>query len=89
MTQTPITHVDLYPDFSVMTVADLETLSDQAFTQLEEGPLVEGLLGFYLSLTTEIDHRRAREVPGPDANLPDGARPGTTGSGEQILQAAG
>lgn len=63
MTQPPIVSVDLFADFSAMTDSTLESLCDQAFTQLEDGPVVEGLLAFYLSLQAEIESRQAPSVP--------------------------
>ena len=69
MTQRPITHIDLFPDFSAMTLSALEALCDQAFTQLEDGPLVEGLYAFYLSLTAEIEDRQL-DIPAQTAPLP-------------------
>lgn len=68
MTQRPITHIDLLPDFSAMTLSALEALCDQAFTQLEDGPLVEGLYAFYLSLTAEIEDRQL-DIPAQSASL--------------------
>lgn len=66
MTQRPIVSIDLFPDFSAMTDSTLESLCDQAYTQLEDGPVVEGLLAFYLSLQTEIQDREADAAPGPE-----------------------
>ena len=87
MTQSLILTVDLYPDLSTMTVGDLESLSDQAFTQLEDGPVVEGLLAFYLSLTAEIEDRMALDTSTADDSP---ATPAATAGGEpMILQAAG
>ncbi|MCQ1946688.1 hypothetical protein [Arthrobacter sp. zg-Y1116] len=63
MTQRPIVSIDLFPAFSAMTDSTLESLCDQAFIQLEDGPLVEGLLAFYLSLQAEIRDREAQTVP--------------------------
>ncbi|MCC3279568.1 hypothetical protein LJ754_10445 [Arthrobacter sp. zg-Y40] len=65
MTHNPITHVDLFPEFSTMTDAALESLADQAFSQLEDGPLVEGLFAFYLSLSVEIEDRSAGRTAAP------------------------
>lgn len=59
MTPRPILSVDIFPDFSAMTDSTLESLCDQAFDQLEDGPLVEGLLGFYLSLQSELEDRQS------------------------------
>ncbi|MCC9205086.1 hypothetical protein [Arthrobacter sp. zg-Y769] len=67
MTQPPIVSVDLFPDFSAMTDSTLESLCDQAFTQLEDGPVVEGLLAFYLSLQAEIE---ARQIPSAPLDSP-------------------
>ncbi|MCC9174968.1 hypothetical protein [Arthrobacter sp. zg-Y179] len=66
MTQRPIVSIDLFPDFSAMTDSTLESLCDQAFIQLEDGPVVEGLLAFYLSLQAEIQDREADTGPGPE-----------------------
>ncbi|MCC3290820.1 MULTISPECIES: hypothetical protein [unclassified Arthrobacter] len=63
MTQRPIVSIDLFADFSAMTDSTLESLCDQAFIQLEDGPLVEGLLAFYLSLQAEIQDREAQAAP--------------------------
>ncbi|MDK1327481.1 hypothetical protein [Arthrobacter sp. zg-Y1143] len=65
MTHSPIIHVDLFPDFSTMSTAALESLADQAFTQLDEGPLVEGLFAFYLTLAAEIEDRNTGQVAAP------------------------
>lgn len=86
MTQPLITTVDLYPDFSTMTTGTLESLCNQAFTQLEDGPVVEGLLAFYLSLTAEIEDRLARE---PVVEVPEATPAATAGGESRILQAAG
>ncbi|MCQ1949853.1 MULTISPECIES: hypothetical protein [Arthrobacter] len=66
MTQRPIVSIDLFPDFSAMTDSTLESLCDQAFTQLEDGPVVEGLLAFYLSLQAEIQDREADTARRPE-----------------------
>lgn len=63
MTQRPIVSVDVFPDLSTMTVSTLESLSDQAFIQLEDGPVVEGLLGFYLSVQSELEDRQSPAEP--------------------------
>lgn len=60
MTHAPITHVDLFPDFASMNTGSLEALCDQAFNQLEDGPLIEGLYGFYVSLLAELEERSLR-----------------------------
>ncbi|MCC3293693.1 hypothetical protein LJ756_03560 [Arthrobacter sp. zg-Y411] len=70
MTHAPITHVDLFPDFAAMNTSSLEALCDQAFNQLEEGPLIEGLFGFYLSLSAELEERSMRP-----ADITPGAAP--------------
>ena len=62
MTHAPITHVDLFPDFATMTTGTLEDLCDQVFTQLEDGPLVEGLFAFYLSALAELEDRTSGSV---------------------------
>ena len=66
MTQRPIVSIDLFADFSAMTDSMLESLCDQAFIQLEDGPLVEGLLAFYLSLQGEIQDREADTASRPE-----------------------
>ena len=59
MTRPLIVSIDLIPDFSGMTDSTVESLCDQAFIQLEDGPLVEGLFAYYLSLQAEIEDRQA------------------------------
>ncbi|UWX98347.1 hypothetical protein N2K95_06770 [Arthrobacter zhaoxinii] len=59
MPPRPIISVDIFPDFSAMTDSTLESLCDQVFTQLEDGPIVEGLFAFYLSIQTEIEDRQS------------------------------
>ncbi|MCQ2001145.1 hypothetical protein [Arthrobacter zhaoxinii] len=59
MPPRPIISVDVFPDFSAMTDSTLESLCDQVFTQLEDGPIVEGLFAFYLSIQTEIEDRQS------------------------------
>ena len=86
MTQSQLTTVDLYPDFTTLTTGALESLCDQAFTQLEDGPVVEGLLAFYLSLTAEIEDRLALE---PAVEVPKATPAATAGGESRILQAAG
>ena len=77
MTQRAITHVDLLPDLSALSLPALEALSDQVFNQLEDGPLIEGLFAFYLSVTAEIDARRVPALPlshsvgVPEPQIPD------------------
>lgn len=77
MTHSPITHVDLVPEFSTMTTAALESLADRAFNQLEDGPAVEGLYAFYLCLTAEIEDRIAKQRAVPE-----------TGTDGQVLKTA-
>ena len=66
MTRPLIVSIDLFPDFSGMTDSTVESLCDQAFIQLEDGPLVEGLFAYYLSLQAEIEDRQALAVHGPE-----------------------
>lgn len=88
MTQSQLTTVDLYPDFTALTTGALETLCDRAFTQLEDGPVVEGLMAFYHSLTAEIEDRLAQEASTPSVEAP-GPAPAATDGEPRILQAAG